>query len=39
MTLMSWVRVPVIGILRSLNGFYLVRVGLQKMHGVSPRPW
>ncbi len=37
MTLMSWV--PVIGILWSLYGFYLVRVGLRETHGVSPRPW
>jgi hypothetical protein len=27
------------GILLSLYGFHPVRVGLQKVHEVSPRPW
>ena len=37
MILMSWV--PVIGILRSLYGFYLDTVALKKMHKVSLRQW
>ena len=30
---------PIIGILSSLYGFYLVGVGIREMHGVSSCPW